>query len=334
MPHPSPATRRVGFAGSPEWSVRLAPTCIVIIACGLTACGAASNPEAPIDRAVLLVHEAHARHVAADELRCTEEPLRVQRLHSHTVRTCVESSMRSGRHVETGDLTAISSPGDGRSATDGRRSKSPHRMRPPSTASKAAGRTSTSGASSRVEAPSGIAFRRICTAASTTTAATNGTESRTRLSRTRCRASALHGRSSATSTNPLSELERRARSLAVYASRPRSPSHHARLAAGWWPASAGWDSTPLDCCTSLRPAQFRLAHRLPPRPGLLGAHPGRVVWQGVVVIIRCQHFCMGYRGVREPGSWTTTSEPHGIILRDAAARMESFTQVGMRAQIG
>lgn len=111
MPSPAPPSPRVGFAGSPkpgspEWSVRLAPTCIVIIACGLMACGAASNREAPIDRAVLLVHEAHARQMAADELRCTEEPLRVQRLHSHTVRTCIESSMRSGRHVETGDLMA------------------------------------------------------------------------------------------------------------------------------------------------------------------------------------------------------------------------------------
>jgi len=56
--------------------------------------------------------------------------------------------------------------------------------------------------------------------------------------------------------------------------------------------------------------------------------------QGVAVIIQCQHFCMCYRGVRKPGSWTTTSKLHGIFLRDAAARMELFTLIGMRPEIG
>ena len=29
--------------------------------------------------------------------------------------------------------------------------------------------------------------------------------------------------------------------------------------------------------------------------------------QGTAVILQCQHFCMCYRGVRKPGSWTTTT---------------------------
>ena len=55
--------------------------------------------------------------------------------------------------------------------------------------------------------------------------------------------------------------------------------------------------------------------------------------QGVAVIIQCQHFCMCYRGVKKPGSWTTTSKLHGLFLRDAAARMELFTLIGMRPEI-
>ncbi len=55
--------------------------------------------------------------------------------------------------------------------------------------------------------------------------------------------------------------------------------------------------------------------------------------QGVAVIIQCQHFCMCYRGVRKPGSWTTTSKLHGVFLRDAAARMELFTLIGMKPEI-
>lgn len=55
---------------------------------------------------------------------------------------------------------------------------------------------------------------------------------------------------------------------------------------------------------------------------------------GVAVIVQCQHFCMCYRGVRKPGSWTTTSKLHGVFLNDPAARMELFTLVGMHRQIG
>jgi GTP cyclohydrolase I len=56
--------------------------------------------------------------------------------------------------------------------------------------------------------------------------------------------------------------------------------------------------------------------------------------QGVAVIMQCQHFCMCYRGVKKPGSWTTTSKLHGLFLKDSAARMELLTLIGLKRQIG
>ncbi|MEM9193279.1 MAG: GTP cyclohydrolase I FolE [Myxococcota bacterium] len=56
--------------------------------------------------------------------------------------------------------------------------------------------------------------------------------------------------------------------------------------------------------------------------------------QGVAVILQCQHFCMCYRGVRKPGSWTTTSRLLGVFLQDSAARMELLTLIGMPRVIG
>jgi GTP cyclohydrolase I len=55
---------------------------------------------------------------------------------------------------------------------------------------------------------------------------------------------------------------------------------------------------------------------------------------GVAVIMQCQHFCMCYRGVKKPGSWTTTSKLHGCFLKNAASRMELFTLLGMKRDIG
>jgi GTP cyclohydrolase I len=55
--------------------------------------------------------------------------------------------------------------------------------------------------------------------------------------------------------------------------------------------------------------------------------------QGVAVIMQCQHFCMCYRGVKKPGSWTTTSKLHGVFLADAASRMELLTLIGMKREI-
>jgi GTP cyclohydrolase I len=56
--------------------------------------------------------------------------------------------------------------------------------------------------------------------------------------------------------------------------------------------------------------------------------------QGVAVILQCQHFCMCYRGVKKPGCWTTTSKLHGLFLKNAASRMELFTLLGMKRDIG
>ena len=56
--------------------------------------------------------------------------------------------------------------------------------------------------------------------------------------------------------------------------------------------------------------------------------------QGVAVVLQCQHFCMCYRGVKKPSSWTTTSKLHGIFLKDPAARMELFTVLGLPRHIG
>ncbi len=56
--------------------------------------------------------------------------------------------------------------------------------------------------------------------------------------------------------------------------------------------------------------------------------------QGVAVIVTCQHFCMCYRGVRKPGSWTTTSKLHGCFLNDEASRQELLTLIGMNKGIG
>ena len=52
--------------------------------------------------------------------------------------------------------------------------------------------------------------------------------------------------------------------------------------------------------------------------------------QGVAVILQCRHFCMCYRGVRKPGSATTTSKLHGAFMDDASTRLELFTLLGTR----
>lgn len=56
--------------------------------------------------------------------------------------------------------------------------------------------------------------------------------------------------------------------------------------------------------------------------------------QGVAVVLQCQHFCMCYRGIKKPGSWTTTSRLRGIFLQDSAARLELLTLLGLRRGIG
>ncbi|MDZ4755188.1 MAG: GTP cyclohydrolase I FolE [Phycisphaerae bacterium] len=51
---------------------------------------------------------------------------------------------------------------------------------------------------------------------------------------------------------------------------------------------------------------------------------------GVAVVIQARHFCMCYRGVRQPSAVTTTSKLHGIFLTNPAARAEFFTLLKMR----
>jgi len=56
--------------------------------------------------------------------------------------------------------------------------------------------------------------------------------------------------------------------------------------------------------------------------------------QGVAVIMQCQHFCMCYRGVKKPGSWTTTSKLLGAFMNESSTRMELLTLIGLPRGIG
>lgn len=56
--------------------------------------------------------------------------------------------------------------------------------------------------------------------------------------------------------------------------------------------------------------------------------------QGVAVVMQCQHFCMCYRGIKKPGSWTTTSKLHGVFLTDAASRSELLKLISLPRGIG
>ena len=51
--------------------------------------------------------------------------------------------------------------------------------------------------------------------------------------------------------------------------------------------------------------------------------------QGVAVIMQAQHFCMCYRGVRKPSSWTTTSKLHGAFMHDSACRAELLQLISL-----
>jgi GTP cyclohydrolase IA len=48
--------------------------------------------------------------------------------------------------------------------------------------------------------------------------------------------------------------------------------------------------------------------------------------RGVIVVIECEHLCMSMRGVRKPGSRTTTSAMRGQ-LRDPASRAEALSLI-------
>ncbi|HZZ51072.1 MAG TPA: GTP cyclohydrolase I FolE [Pseudonocardia sp.] len=53
----------------------------------------------------------------------------------------------------------------------------------------------------------------------------------------------------------------------------------------------------------------------------------RLTPRGVIVIIEAEHLCMSMRGIRKPGSRTTTSAVRGIFKGNAASRAEALALI-------
>ena len=56
--------------------------------------------------------------------------------------------------------------------------------------------------------------------------------------------------------------------------------------------------------------------------------------KGVGVVLEAEHLCMSVRGVRVPGSRTTTSAVHGLLRDDARSRQEFFALTTQGARPG
>ena len=49
--------------------------------------------------------------------------------------------------------------------------------------------------------------------------------------------------------------------------------------------------------------------------------------KGVFVVVEAEHFCMTMRGVKKPGSVTTTSVVRGLFRRNPASRAEAMALI-------